>query len=505
MGIILKKLGVESSNSGAGFGCNWEPGKDRVIPSYNPANNSLIANVTAATQAGYENIIQGATKVQVNWRSTPAPVRAQLVREIGLLLRESKDYLGTLISLETGKSKQEGDGEVQEMIDMADFAVGQSRMLYGRVMPSERQNHKLYEQWHPLGVCGVITAFNFPAAVWSWNAFLAIICGNVVVWKPSPKAPLTAIAIHKICQQVMSDFKAHGVFSIFNTDDPAMIDTFVEDKRVSLISFTGSTSIGNKVGIKVASRFGRSILELGGNNACIVDSTADLNMATEAILFGAIGTAGQRCTSLRRLIVHESIVDSLISSLKYAYAQIRIGDPLDLQNHMGPLIDKEAVQTYKDLIMRIKDLGGEIIYGGNVIESAGNFVEPAIVRAEVDWQILQLESFVPVLFIVTYSDIDEAIGINNNSFHGLSSALFSNDNRVIEQFLSASGSDCGLANVNMGTSGAEIGGAFGGEKSTGGGREAGSDAWKGYMRRQTTCINWSRALPLAQGIDFKIS
>jgi aldehyde dehydrogenase (NAD+) len=505
MGIILNKLGVQSTNLGSSFGCDWLGDKKEIISSYNPANNSLIANVTAVTADGYEKIIQGAVKAQVTWRNVPAPVRAQLIRKIGLSLRDNKDFIGTLISLETGKSKQEGDGEVQEMIDMADFAVGQSRMLYGKVMPSERQYHKLYEQWHPLGVCGVITAFNFPAAVWSWNAFLAAICGNVIVWKPSPKAPLTAIAIHKICQKVMSEFKVDGVFSVFNSDDDILIEKFVDDKRVSLISFTGSTTVGKKVGVKVASRFGKSILELGGNNACIVDSSADLNNAIEAILFGAIGTAGQRCTSLRRLIVHESIVDSLISSLKHAYAQIKIGDPLDPETHMGPLIDRAAVQNYKDLMLRIESLGGEVICGGNVIKSAGNFVEPTLVRADINWPILQLENFVPVLFIMTYSDIEEAININNSSFHGLSSAIFSNDNRVIEQFLSASGSDCGLANVNMGTSGAEIGGAFGGEKNTGGGREAGSDAWKAYMRRQTACINWGRGLPLAQGIDFKIT
>ncbi len=505
MGVILKQLGVKSINSGSSFGVSWYPVTDENIDSNNPANNSLIATVTAATHEIYTEIVDNAHTISKQWACVPAPKRAELVREMGVILRSNKDYLGTIISLETGKTKQEGDGEVQEMIDMADFAVGQSRLLSGKTMQSERVSHRLYDQWLPLGVCGVITAFNFPGAVWAWNAFLAAICGNVVIWKPSPKAPLTAIAIHNMCQQVMTNFGFDGVFSIFNSTDNDLLDIFIHDPKVSLVSFTGSTYVGNKVGTKVQSRFGKSILELGGNNACIVDSSADLNLAVDAILFSAIGTSGQRCTSLRRLIVHESIYDSLIASLKHAYRQINIGDPLSEGVHMGPLIDEFAVENYTKLITKIKDLGGDIIFGGNVIPGSGNFVEPTLVRASKDWALLQSENFVPVLFILPYKTIEEAIEVNNNSQQGLSSSLFSNDMRVIEKFLSISGSDCGLANINMGTSGAEIGAAFGGEKSTGGGREAGSDAWQGYMRRQTVGINWGSNLPLAQGIDFKLS
>jgi aldehyde dehydrogenase (NAD+) len=505
MGVILKQLGVKTTNFGSSFGNKWFETTDDNIDSNNPSNNSLIASVTVTTPDIYDDIISSATDMALKWRNVPAPRRADTIRDLGLLLRENKDYLGTLISLETGKSKQEGDGEVQEMIDMADFAVGQSRLLAGKVLQSERVSHRLFEQWLPLGVCGVITAFNFPGAVWAWNAFLAVICGNVVVWKPSPKAPLTGIAIHNLCQEVMQKNNCDGVFSIFNTNDNDLLDTFVQDSRVSLMSFTGSTSVGNKIGSKVASRFGKSILELGGNNACIVDSSADLNLALDAILFAAIGTAGQRCTSLRRLLVHESIFDSLVASLKYAYQQIKIGDPLSEGVHMGPLIDEDAVATYEKTISRIEEYNGNIIFGGKVIPGPGNFVEPTLVIAEKEWSILQRENFVPVLFVIPYKDINEAIAINNNSNQGLSSSLFSNDVRTIEKFISASGSDCGLANINMGTSGAEIGGAFGGEKHTGGGREAGSDAWKAYMRRQTVCINWGSELPLAQGIDFKIT
>ena len=505
MGVILKKLGVNTVNSGTSFGLKWYPNTDENIDSNNPSNNSLIATVTATTPEMYKEIIEKAKIASKKWRGIPAPKRAEIVREIGIILRDNKDYLGTLISLETGKLKQEGDGEVQEMIDMADFAVGQSRLLAGKVMQSERADHRLFEQWQPIGICGVITAFNFPGAVWSWNAFLAAICGNVIIWKPSPKAPLTAIAIHKICQIAMEKIGFDGVFSLINSSDEELLEMFVQDRDVELLSFTGSTTVGNKIGAKVASRFGKSILELGGNNACIIDSSADLNLALDAVLFAAIGTAGQRCTSLRRLIVHESIYESLLSSLKHAYDQVKIGDPLNEDVHMGPLIDDLAISSYTKLINKIKDLGGHIVSGGNVISGAGNFVEPTLVRASHDWNIMTQENFVPVLFVVPYKTIEEAIAINNNSHQGLSSALFANDLKVIEKFLSVSGSDCGIANVNMGTSGAEIGGAFGGEKATGGGREAGSDAWKGYMRRQTVCVNWGDKLPLAQGIDFKIS
>jgi aldehyde dehydrogenase (NAD+) len=427
------------------------------------------------------------------------------VRLIGEELRTQKDALGSLVSLEMGKSKQEGDGEVQEMIDMADFAVGLSRMLYGKTMHSERPEHRMYEQWQPLGVVGIISAFNFPVAVWAWNAFIAAITGNTVVWKPSPKTPLCALAVQQICNKVMAMQKLTGIFSVFITNNNELATHFVSDTRVSLISFTGSTIVGREVSKLVAHRFGKSLLELSGNNAIIVDQSADLRLAVPAIVFGAIGTAGQRCTTTRRLFVHEDIYEKLITSLICAYQKITIGDPLDKKNLLGPLIDKAAVEQYIKTLGEIKQAGGKILFGGQVVKGSGYYVEPTLVEAKNEWDVVQRETFAPILYIMKYKTLDQAINMQNHSHFGLSSALFTNQLQNAESFLSAHGSDCGIANINIGTSGAEIGGAFGGEKQTGGGREAGSDAWKAYMRRQTTTINWSHDLPLAQGIKFDIT
>ena len=436
------------------------------------------------------------------WRMVPAPKRGEVVRLIGQALREKKDQLGTLVSLEVGKIKAEGDGEVQEMIDMADFVVGQSRMLYGATMQSERPAHRMSEQWHPLGPVGVITAFNFPVAVWAWNAFLAAIAGDTVIWKPSPKAPLCAVAVQQICNRVMQQQGYAGIFSLFIAEQPALVEQMVQDERLPLISFTGSVPVGRRVASLVGQRLGRTLLELSGNNAVIVDETADLDMAVRAIVFGAVGTAGQRCTTTRRLIVHESRCEELVGRLVKAYAQVQIGNPLEKEVLMGPLIDQVAVEGYRAALDEIKKEGGEILHGGRVLTRPGYFVEPTIVRAQNHWPVVQRETFAPILYVMTFTTIDEAIAIQNDVRQGLSSALFSNDVRRSERFLSASGSDCGIANVNIGTSGAEIGGAFGGEKETGGGREAGSDSWKAYMRRQTNTVNWGTDLPLAQGIKF---
>jgi aldehyde dehydrogenase (NAD+) len=436
------------------------------------------------------------------WRLIPAPKRGEMVRLIGQALREKKDQLGTLVSLEVGKIKAEGDGEVQEMIDMADFAVGQSRMLYGATMQSERAAHRMSEQWHPLGPVGVITAFNFPVAVWAWNAFVAAIAGDTVIWKPSPKAPLCALAVQHLCNRVMEQQGYSGILSLFITDQPGLAEAMVQDRRLPLISFTGSVPVGRRVASAVSQRLGRTLLELSGNNAVIVDETADLALATRAILFGAVGTAGQRCTTTRRLFVQESRYDELVGRLVTAYGQVRIGNPLEPDVLMGPLIDHVAVEAYRAALDEIKKEGGQILYGGHVLNRPGHFVEPTIVRAENHWPVVQRETFAPILYVMTFRTIEEAIQMQNDVPQGLSSAMFSNDLRRSEQFLSAAGSDCGIANINIGTSGAEIGGAFGGEKETGGGREAGSDSWKAYMRRQTNTVNWGTELPLAQGIKF---
>jgi aldehyde dehydrogenase (NAD+) len=427
------------------------------------------------------------------------------VRLLGEALRAHKNDLGMLVSLENGKILAEGLGEVQEMIDIADFAVGQSRMLYGLTMHSERPQHRMSEQWHPLGVVGVISAFNFPVAVWSWNAFLGAICGNACVWKPSPKTPLTALAVQTLCNKVMADNKLPAVFQLFIDFGTELATRFVDDRRVALVSFTGSTEVGRKVGERVAARLGKSLLELGGNNAVIVDETANLDLAVPAIVFGAVGTAGQRCTSTRRVFAHKAIAAELEKRLVHAYQQVRIGDPLESGTLMGPLIDAGAVARYSSAIDKARAAGGELLTGGKPAKQGGNFVEPAIVRARNEWPIVQTETFAPILYVIPVDSLSDAIAQQNASAHGLSSALFTDRLQNAESFLSASGSDCGIANINLGTSGAEIGGAFGGEKDTGGGRESGSDAWKAYMRRQTNTVNWSRAMPLAQGIEFNVA
>jgi aldehyde dehydrogenase (NAD+) len=500
----LKDLGIQAVNPGGSTGSRWWSGKaeGRLLQSMNPATGEIIAGIHPCSANDYQQIVKESDEVFRSWRMVPAPKRGEVVRLIGQALREKKDQLGTLVSLEVGKIKAEGDGEIQEMIDMADFAVGQSRMLYGSTMQSERPGHRMSEQWHPLGPVGVITAFNFPVAVWAWNAFLAAIAGDTVIWKPSPKAPLCAIAVQQICNRVLDQLGYQGIFSLFITDQAGLAETMVQDKRLPLISFTGSVPVGRRVGAAVAQRLGRTLLELSGNNAVIVDETADLNMAVRAILFGAVGTAGQRCTTTRRLLVHESRADDLLGKLVKAYGQIQIGNPLEPNVLLGPLIDHAAVEAYRSAIDEVKKEGGEILYGGHVLNRPGHFVEPTIVRAQNRWPVVQRETFAPILYVMTFRTFDEAIALQNGVPQGLSSAMFTNDLRHGERFLSAGGSDCGIANLNIGTSGAEIGGAFGGEKETGGGREAGSDAWKTYMRRQTNTVNWGKDLPLAQGITF---
>ncbi len=500
----LRDLGIQAVNSGGSTGSGWWSGRNdgTLLPSINPSTGEQIAGVYPCSSDDYQRIVKESIEAFRTWRMVPAPKRGEVVRLIGQALREKKDQLGTLVSLEVGKIKAEGDGEVQEMIDMADFAVGQSRMLYGLTMQSERSAHRMSEQWHPLGPVGVITAFNFPVAVWAWNAFIAAIAGDTVIWKPSPKAPLCTVAVQQICNRVMQQQGYSGIFSLCIADQPMLAEQMVQDERVPLISFTGSVPVGRRVASLVGQRLGRTLLELSGNNAIIVDETADLNIAVRAIVFGAVGTAGQRCTTTRRLIVHESRSEELIGRLVKAYAQVQIGNPLEKDVLMGPLIDQVAVEGYRTALDEIKKEGGEIFYGGRVLTRPGYFVEPTIVRAQNHWPIVQRETFAPILYVMTFSAIDEAITMQNDVRQGLSSALFSNDVRRSEQFLSAAGSDCGIANINIGTSGAEIGGAFGGEKETGGGREAGSDSWKAYMRRQTTTVNWGTELPLAQGIRF---
>jgi aldehyde dehydrogenase (NAD+) len=502
---LLSRLGLDAVNPGAWSGksgfARGAPGT--LINVRNPSNGTLIAQVRPASALEYEDVIGSATQAAAAWREVPAPKRGEAVRLLGEELRRHKQDLGTLVSLENGKILAEGLGEVQEMIDIADFAVGQSRMLYGLTMHSERPQHRMSEQWHPLGVVGIISAFNFPVAVWAWNAFLGAICGNACVWKPSPKTPLTALAVQQMCIKVMEANKLPAIFQLFIDGGTELATRFVEDRRVALVSFTGSTEVGRSVGERVAARLGKSLLELGGNNAVIVDETANLDLATAAIVFGAVGTAGQRCTSTRRVFVHKAIAAQLEERLIHAYRQVRIGDPLADGTLMGPLIDPGAVQRYLAAIQAVRAAGGELLYGGNVVKGPGNFVEPAIVRAQNDWPIVQSETFAPILYLIPVDSLAAAIQAQNASAHGLSSALFTDRLQNAEAFLSAAGSDCGIANINLGTSGAEIGGAFGGEKDTGGGRESGSDAWKAYMRRQTNTVNWSRELPLAQGIEFK--
>jgi len=503
---LLKKCGISNSNLGGCVGgSDWSTTKDAGInTSINPSNEEVIASVFEANKGDYEKIVKEAQSAFAEWRKVPAPVRGNLVREMGNALREKKDALGDLVSLEMGKIKEEGAGEVQEMIDIADFAVGQSRMLYGKTMHSERPNHRMYEQWHPLGPIGVITAFNFPVAVWAWNAFIAAIAGDVVIWKPSSSTPLTAVAVQHICNAVLKRNGYPGIFNLIIGKGSTIGELMLKDKRLPLISFTGSTTMGRRVAKVVAQRFGKTILELGGNNAIIVDDTADLDLAIPAIAFGAVGTAGQRCTSTRRVITHTGVTDTLIQRLINAYKQVNIGDPLQKGTLMGPLLNQGAVDAYMEAINAITVAGGEIVYGGKPIAGTGFYVEPTIARVNNDWDIVQNETFAPILYIIEFEELGEALELHNAVPQGLSSSMFTTNLQHAEMFLSTAGSDCGIANINIGTSGAEIGGAFGGEKETGGGRESGSDSWKQYMRRQTNTINWSDDLPLAQGITFDI-
>ncbi len=504
---FLQQLGLSLDNAGTFTGLQSTTGSER-ISSYSPVNGALIGTVSQTTREAYEHVIQTAQAAFTVWREIPAPKRGEIVRQYGDLLRQYKDPLGRLVSYEMGKSLQEGWGEVQEMIDICDFAVGQSRQLYGLTMHSERPYHRMYEQWHPLGIVGIISAFNFPVAVWSWNAMIALVCGDVCVWKPSEKAPLCGVACQLLFQKVLqANNLPEGIVSLIN-GDYRVGEWMTQDPRVPLISATGSTRMGKIVGQTVAARLGRSLLELGGNNAIIITPSADLNIVLTGALFGAVGTAGQRCTSTRRLIIHESIYEEVKEKLTRAYGQLRIGNPLDESNHVGPLIDQHAVQQYLNALEEIKREGGRMVVEGGVLEGpgyeSGCYVKPCVAEARPDMAIVQHETFAPILYLLKYKDLDEAIAIQNSVPQGLSSAIMTNDLREAEKFLSAAGSDCGIANVNIGTSGAEIGGAFGGEKETGGGRESGSDAWKAYMRRQTNTINYSKTVPLAQGIRFDL-
>jgi aldehyde dehydrogenase (NAD+) len=506
---VLTALGLSAVESGTYLGNGeWSKTSDAgVLEPVNPTTGEVLGRVHASSKADYDTIVERAQAAFKVWRTTPAPRRGEAIRLCADALRAHKDALGSLVALEMGKSKPEGDGEVQEMIDIGEFAVGLSRQLYGLTMHSERPGHRMYEQWHPIGIVGIISAFNFPVAVWAWNSFVAAVCGDVCIWKPSPKTPLSAIASMKICNEALKKGGFPDIFFLFNDAGTELASEFVDDKRIPLISFTGSTKVGRTVGERCARRMGRSLLELGGNNAIIVDETADLKLAIPAIVFGAVGTAGQRCTTTRRLIVHESVYDDVLAKLVAAYKQVekKIGDPTDPANLMGPLNSKDGVDAYLDSIAKAKAAGGTVETGGEAIDRPGNFVLPAIVTGLTnDAEIVQHETFAPILYVMKYRELDEAIDMQNAVPQGLSSSIFTTNLKRAEQFLSAWGSDCGIANVNIGTSGAEIGGAFGGEKETGGGRESGSDAWKAYMRRQTNTINYSDSLPLAQGIKFDL-
>ena len=504
----LKKLGLNEINEGTSTGSNWFSNGE-IIESHSPVDGKLIGKVKATTQEDYEKVIASAQEAFKVWRTTPAPKRGEIVRQFGDKLRHYKADLGKLVSYEMGKSYQEGLGEVQEMIDICDFATGQAKMLYGHTMHSERPGHRMYEQYHPLGIVGVISAFNFPVAVWSWNAALAWICGDVVIWKPSEKTPLCGVACQKIIQEVLKENDLPEGISCLINGDYKVGEFMSKDKRVPLLSATGSTRMGKIVAQEVAARLGRSLLELGGNNAIIVTPDADVKMTVIGAVFGAVGTAGQRCTSTRRLIIHESMYAKVKDAIVAAYGQLKIGNPLDENNHVGPLIDKDAVNAYLGALEQVKAQGGNILVEGGVLEGSGYesgcYVKPAIAEVTNELEIVQHETFAPVLYLIKYSgDVENAIELQNGVVQGLSSAIMTNNLREAEKFLSAAGSDCGIANVNIGTSGAEIGGAFGGEKETGGGRESGSDAWKVYMRRQTNTINYTTNLPLAQGIKFDL-
>ncbi len=503
------ELGLEAVNRGASTGKEWFTSEEplRVL---SPIDGAPLAEVLQASAADYERVMTRAQAAFLEWRMMPAPKRGEIVRRIGDRLRRYKDALGRLVTCEMGKSLQEGWGEVQEMIDICDFAVGLSRQLYGLTMHSERPGHRMYEQYHPLGVVGVVTAYNFPVAVWAWNAMIAAVCGDTVVWKPSSKTPLTAVAVQKIVSEVTAEAGLpEGIFNLVIGRGSVIGERLLNDRRVPLISLTGSTEVGRHAAEAVAKRLGRTILELGGNNAVIITPHADLKLALPAVVFGAVGTAGQRCTTTRRVIVHEQVYEEFKTALLKAYGSVRIGNPLDERNHMGPLIDVAAVEVFKAALEQVKRAGGKIIFGGEVLSGpgyeSGCYVQPTIVEAENHWEIVQQETFAPILYLIRYAGgIENAVALQNDVPQGLSSSIFSNHLREVEYFLSHVGSDCGIANVNIGTSGAEIGGAFGGEKETGGGRESGSDAWKAYMRRQTNTINWSDRLPLAQGIRFEV-
>lgn len=505
---FLTSLGLQEKNNGTSTGLKSTSLSDHYIDSHSPVDGSFIGSVSITTRREYEHVVDKAGEAFRHWRKVPAPQRGEIVRQYGLQLRKHKDALGRLVSFEMGKSLQEGWGEVQEMIDICDFAVGLSRQLYGLTMASERPDHRMFEQWHPLGPVGIITAFNFPVAVWSWNTMIAMVCGDTCIWKPSEKTPLCAVACQNILHDVLRENNVPEGVSNIVTGDYQVGEFMTRDTRLPLISATGSVRMGKTVGATVAARMGKTILELGGNNGIIVTPSADKKLVLNAAVFGAVGTAGQRCTSTRRLIVHESQYDEIRDALVNAYKQLRIGNPLDQHNHVGPLIDTDAVDTYLQAIDKIKAAGGQLIVEGGRLEgdeyTSGCYVKPCIAEVTSDNEMVREETFAPILYLMKYSDFEEAVSMHNDVPQGLSSAIMTNDMREMENFLSPAGSDCGIANVNIGTSGAEIGGAFGGEKETGGGRESGSDAWKAYMRRQTNTVNYSTELPLAQGIKFDL-
>ena len=505
---FLKKLGLKQKNNGTSTGLKSSASSRKFIDSYSPVDGKLIGSVSVTSEKEYSKVIAASQEAFKVWRKIPAPKRGEIVRQYGNELRKYKDPLGQLVSYEMGKSLQEGLGEVQEMIDICDFAVGLSRQLYGLTMHSERPSHRMYEQWHALGVVGIISAFNFPVAVWSWNSMIALVCGDVSIWKPSEKTPLCGVACQNIFHKVLKDNKVPEGVSCLINGDYKVGEFITKDRRVPLISATGSTRMGKIVGAEVASRMGKTLLELGGNNAIIVTKSADPKLLLTGAVFGAVGTCGQRCTSTRRLIIHESKYNAVKKALEKAYGQLKIGDPLQTKNHVGPLIDKDAVENYLNAIKEVKKQGGKMLVEGGVLKgknyASGCYVKPCIAEAKNDMAIVQHETFAPILYIMKYKTLDQAIAMQNNVPQGLSSAIMTTDMREMETFLAAWGSDCGIANVNIGTSGAEIGGAFGGEKDTGGGRESGSDSWKAYMRRQTNTINYSTDLPLAQGIKFDL-
>jgi len=508
MNEVFNELNLKRTHSGTSTGNEWLAAEGNQIESYTPVNGELIGKVAETTAEQYDKVVGKAEAAFKEWRKMPAPQRGEIVRQFGDKLREKKEALGMMVSYEMGKSYQEGLGEVQEMIDICDFALGQSRMLYGFTMHSERPNHRMYEQYHPLGIVGIISAFNFPVAVWAWNAAIAWVCGDVCIWKPSEKTPLTSIACQNIIAEVLKENNLPEGISCLITGDYKVGELMTNDKRVPMIAATGSIKMGKIVAQALAKRLGRPLLELGGNNAVILTESTDLKASIPALVFAAVGTCGQRCTSTRRLIIHESIYEKVKDNLVSAYKQIKIGDPLDESNHVGPLIDHDAVKSYLKALEEVKKQGGNILVDGGVLEGkgyeSGCYVKPAIAEVKNEWKIVQDETFAPVLYIMKYKDLDDAIAMQNGVVQGLSSAIMTTNMRDMERYLSAEGSDCGIANVNIGTSGAEIGGAFGGEKETGGGRQSGSDSWKAYMRRQTNTINYGTDLPLAQGIKFEL-